>query len=175
MIDIDELQKSSYLMETLIQLEDILDSLDIYVYPNWLRGEIVEGPIVRRHSISFSLFYAEGEKPDSRGADRLRKFDVAVTLSKLQSEGATDADGRKPVGSPHEDGKMAGWLVKIDVPRRLLKQINDAEMENYDDDVDTEIVDTARDEGMTDETAYIDKEEEDDNFSNKSVEDNADV
>jgi hypothetical protein len=43
---------SNNLLETLMDFERVLDELDCYAFPNWIKGELVEGPITSRHWVS---------------------------------------------------------------------------------------------------------------------------
>ena len=148
-IDLEKLEDSTYLLDILIQCENVLDSLDCYVYRNWYDGVIVEGPIVRRHWVSFSLRYPHRKMPDPRAALRLLKHGVQVEFNSVKQQ--------QPGKPGHKDGepdKDTDWLVKITVPRRLLDQIEGADLETYDDEVNPDDVEAAKDIGLDDESQY---------------------
>jgi hypothetical protein len=148
-IDLERLEDSSYLLDILLQCENVLDSLDCYVYASWIDGEVVEGPIVRRHWVTFSLRYPHRKMPDPRAALRLLKAGVQVEFNSVK---------RQQAGKPgHKDGepdKDTDWLVKITIPRRLLDQIEGADLEAYDDEVNPDDVEAAKDIGLDDESQY---------------------
>ena len=141
MIDFEALSDSPYLIDLLIQMEDILDSLDVYVFKNWSDGEIVEGPTVRRYWLDMTLKYPIDKTPDPKAAHRLLKFGVRVSYDKT-NEGA-DAENTNEV-----------WLVKISIPRRLVVEINAGQLDFYDDDIDAEDVQDARDSGVSEDGGY---------------------
>lgn len=119
-IDIEKLKDSDYLVDLLVQMEDVLDSLDIYVFEHWIDGEIVEGPTVRRHWVSFCLLYPRRKMPDPRAALRLLKHGVKVEFSRVhRKEGKKKSDDQRtngkssPVGStPHTLDKASpqAWM-----------------------------------------------------------------
>jgi hypothetical protein len=153
-IDFDKIQESPHLLDILVQMEDVLDSFDVYVFQNWIEGEIVEGPSVRRYWFDFTLRYPMKKMPDPKGAMRLIEHGVRVNYEKTTVE---DPDAETPEGE-EEEKKATHWEVKISIPRRLLSSMNSAELDFYDDEVEVEDVEDAQDTGMNDETGYTDDE-----------------
>lgn len=151
-IDLEKLEDSPHLLDLLIQMEDVLDSLDIYVFKNWIDGELVEGPIVRRYWLDMTLKFAGDKMPDPRAGLRLLKHGVRVDFEKGAEE-ATRAE-------PAEDGSNANkiWLVRISVPRRLIADTNAGELDFYDEEIDAEDVSDAQDGGMNDESGLVDQD-----------------
>lgn len=148
-IDLEKLEDSSYLLDILIQCENVLDSMDVYCYANWFDGEVIEGPIVRRHWVTFSLLYSHDKMPDPRAALRLLKHGVQVEFSSVKRE-----QPGKPGHPDTEPDHDTDWLVKVTVPRRLLDQIEGVDLEMYDDEVNPDDVTAAKDIGLDDESPY---------------------
>lgn len=149
-IDFEKINDSPHLLDILIQMEDVLDSLDIYVFANWMKGEVVEGPIVRRYWFDFTLRYPVAKMPDPRGAMRLLKHGVRVDYNKVTVE---DEDGSEPAEPTH-------WEIMISVPKRLVADMNAAELDFYDEDIEIEDVQDAQDTGMNDETGIYSDDQE---------------
>jgi len=124
MIDINSIQSSPHLLDTLLQIEDVLDSLDTYVFENWLDGEVVEGPNMKRYWVNLTLCYPYNKMPDPKAALRLLKHGVRVDYSKARFEN----DDFNKIDDNDEDGELY-WLVKISVPRRLIVDINAAQLD----------------------------------------------
>ncbi len=141
-IDFEKLDDSPHLLDILIQMEDVLDSLDIYVFANWMKGIVVEGPVVRRYWFDFTLRYPIEKMPDPRGAMRLLKHGVRVDYNKVTVE---TKEGEEPEEPTH-------WEVMISIPKRLIADMNAAELDFYDEDIDLDDVQDAQDTGMNDET-----------------------
>lgn len=149
-IDFEKLEESPHLLDVLVQMEDVLDSFDVYVFENWIKGEIVEGPKVRRYWFDMTLRYEITEMPDPKGAKRLMKHGVRVNYEKAKVE---NEDGTEP-DEPNV------WEISLSIPTNLLKDMNAAELDLYDDEIDVEDVQDAQDGGMGDETGFVDEEGE---------------
>ncbi len=159
-IDFEKLNDSPHLLDILIQMEDVLDSLDIYVFANWMKGEVVAGPIVRRYWFDFTLRYPIDKMPDPRGAMRLLKHGVRVDFNKVTVE---NEDGTEPTTEGEDGAEVATathWEVMISVPKRLVADMNAAELDFYDEDIEIEDVQDAQDTGMNDETGMYDDDAE---------------
>lgn len=143
-IDIAKINDSPHLLDILIQIEDVLDSLDLYVFTHWMKGELVEGPLVRRYWFDITLRYDYDEMPDPRGAMRLIKHGVRVDFNKVTVE----QNGETPDKPTH-------WEVKVSVPKRLISDMNAAELDYYDDEIDIEDVQDAQDVGLSDTSTIM--------------------
>lgn len=163
-VDIDKLFDQDYLLDTLIALEDILDNTDCYAFFGWLDGEVVDGPIIKKHWISMSLLYPHNRMPDPRAALRLLKLGIKVEFNKVHRSGKAFhpiVDSKQPPNEDQEDTetkienqpKNVFWLIKLTYPRRLIDQTKE-QLDMYDDEVDTGDVESAKDSGIDDETAY---------------------
>jgi hypothetical protein len=131
-IEFEKLQESPHLLDILIQMEDVLDSLDVYVFRNWLRGEVVEGPIVRRYWLDMTLRYPFRHMPDPKAATRLLKHGIRVDYQKATYEAdkfETNAGAggfSTPVVNPEPEAESEEkvWLIRVSIPRRLISQMN---------------------------------------------------
>lgn len=159
--DIEKLEDSPHLLDLLIQMEDVLDSLDVYVFKNWIDGEIVEGPKVRRYWLDMTIKYDHKKMPDPRAGLRLLKHGVRVDFSKAHEDtkGETKDLDEADVDS---DGKKV-WLIRISIPRRLISELNAGQLDFYDEEVDVEDVQDAQDGGMNDESGYDEESQGDPN------------
>lgn len=153
-VDLEKLTDSPHLLDLLIQMEDVLDSLDCYVFKNWIDGEIVDGPKVRRYWLDMTLKFPYDKMPDPRAGLRLLKHGIRVDYSKANEE-----SGKKVDTGEDEEDKNVVWFVRISIPRRLIVEINAGELDFYDDEVDIEDVEDAQDSGMSDEAGYVDPEQ----------------
>lgn len=152
------LSDSTSLTDVLIQMEDFMDSLDIYVFKNWFEGEIVQGPDIRRYWVSMTLKYAYKEMPDPAGAERLLRHGVKVEYRKAKEEMPVEVESPSDL-EPNNKPKMKKevvWLITIQIPRRFIEELDDADLEMHvdDDSIDVEDVSDARDEDIDQEAAY---------------------
>lgn len=161
-IDFEKLQESPHLLDILIQMEDVLDTMDVYVFKNWLRGEIVEGPIVRRYWLDMTLRYPFDKMPDPKAGLRLLKHGVRVDYEKARYETEEFGSGGVEIEENEEDENTEDlvWLVRISIPRRLVSQMNAAQHDFYDEEIDVDDVEDAQDSGLDDESGYHTDEQE---------------
>lgn len=152
------LSDSDSLTDVLIQMEDFMDSLDLYVFKNWFEGEIVQGPDIRRYWVSMILKYPYEEMPDPAGAERLIKHGVKVVYRRSSQEEPVDVETPDDLLSnnkPRMELKKI-WLIEIQIPRRFIEELDDSDLELHADDelVDVEDVSDARDENIDDTEAF---------------------
>lgn len=154
---------SDSLTDVLIQMEDFMDSLDLYIYKNWFEGEIVQGPDIARYWVSMVLKYPYEMMPDPLGAERLVHHGVKVTYRKdteevpVQVRTPEDLDvNRKPKMT---EKKI--WFIDIKMPRRFIEELDDSDLEMHDDNemIDVEDISDARDENIDDSDAFTDQED----------------
>jgi hypothetical protein len=138
-LDLKKIEETPHLQDMLIEIEDVLDSLDIYVFRNWIKGEIVKGPTIRRYWVDVILMYLDEEMPDPKGGLRLLKHGVMVKFRKDKRIGAKGVE-------------VDVWYVELEVPRKLINGMNDASTDYYDDEIDIDDVDSAIDLGVDDKT-----------------------
>jgi len=145
-LDIKNIEETPHLLELLLEVEDVLDSLDVYVFRNWFDGEVVSGPSVKRYWVSIKLKFEEHKMPDPRAAKRLLKHGVMVEYQKEQEEDISEHG--------QEGDTKTVWIVTIDVPRKLLNGMNDSGTDFYDDEIDIEDIESAKDLGVDQESGY---------------------
>jgi hypothetical protein len=135
--NIDSIHNSPNVVDTLIEIDKVLDRLDVYAYENWFKGEIVEGPFVERHWVDVTLMYPAKLMPNPEAAMRLIqngckvKFgkDVLETFKKVESADdliEMDDGQRLP-----KTIKQSIHLVNIRIPKQLLDVVED--VQQFDD------------------------------------------
>jgi hypothetical protein len=172
MADNDLLKKlndSTSLTDVLIQMEDFMDSLDLYVFKNWINGELVEGPDVKRYWVGIKLRYDYEDMPDPAGGMRLLKHGARVkfqqksdTVTQPKDKEAADEAALAAKGgatnAEQETEEKKSWIVEIQIPRRFIEELDDGDLDTHSDDVDSEAVSDARDEDIESDDAYQDKD-----------------
>jgi hypothetical protein len=167
---IKRLSDSASLTDILIQIEDWLDSLDIYVFKNWFDGQVVDGPIIERHWVSIILKYDYKTMPDPEGAIRMLKYGALVKYRKSKEE---DTENHKEQDINQLNNQLQNgqadiqtgditsskpqlkdvWLVEIKIPRHFIDELE--ELEGIDtDDVDPEHISSAQDSDLQAKDAY---------------------
>lgn len=164
MIDIEEIistisraRTNETSVDLLLGIEGILDGLDIYAYENWIHGEVIRGPIISKYWIEVYLMYPEKLMPDPDAAARLTKRgchvfykkDVLTTTVKIKS--ADDIVTREIAGRDRrvpKTKKTPVYVVKLAVPRHLLREINQHLVNGMDIDVSLDDLIVAYDQGL---------------------------
>lgn len=163
---LSRLNKNSSLTDVLIQVEDFLDSLDLYVFKNWFEGEVVEGPDIQRYWVSITLKYAYKDMPDPAGGVRLLKHGASVQFERGTEEVPVSLEDQQNPQEQQDPSKPKMttekiWLVKVRIPRRFIEELDDDDLSLYDQEVDTDSVSDARDENIDAADALKDNSDED--------------
>ena len=161
-------------LEILTEFEGVLDSMDMYAYENWIKGEVVHGPELDRYWVSVTLMYPEKSMPNPEAAKRLTQHGCKVYYGKdhyLKPVKVTDPDDLEYKDKPFTDNeqqqrrpklaKLPIWLVRIEMPRQFVNEfdsnkitingmdIDMSEVEGaYDSDYDNEMNPDKQDLGM---------------------------
>lgn len=143
-LDLTKIEDTPHLLDLLLEAEDVLDSLDVYVFRNWMQGEVVSGPTIRRYWVNITLRYKDTQMPDPRAGLRLLAHGIMVQYKKDTVETT--------------EGEQKVWLVELEFPRKLLNGINDAGTDFYDDEIDVEDIEDAVDLGVDEDSGYTDGE-----------------
>jgi hypothetical protein len=149
--NLDTIHNSPNVIDTLVEIDRVLDRMDVYAYENWISGEIVDGPFVERHWVEMTLMYPKKMMPNPDAAMRLIKNgckvkfgeDTLTTFTKVKGpeDIITTKDGQK-VPKPIE---KKVWLVNLRIPKALLNVSEDIK---DTDDVDQDSIESAYDEEL---------------------------
>lgn len=126
-------------LDTMIQLDKFFDSCHLYVYDNWLSGELIDGPVSTRYWVEIQLMYPLNAMPDPDGGARLVKFGCKVYYAK---EEFIDED----------DAKYKVWVVKLKIPKRYVDDIISDKLFVDGDTIDMDEISAAYESGLDDET-----------------------
>ena len=157
---VKRLSDTDNLLDIMIQLEDYLDGLDIYVFNHWITGEIVSGPWVKRHWVVLTLKYPYKDMPDPQGGLRLLKYGTRVEYEKMKEEVSVEVktpDDLDPNTKKPKTKKVTIWLVHLKIPRRFIKELDTEDLTLYDEELDIDDVTDARDTGVDEESGLTDE------------------
>ena len=159
--NIQGVHDSSNLLETLMDFERVLDSLDCYAFPNWIKGELVEGPITSRHWVTATFMWPEKLPPDPKLIERLESNSIKAKVSKGKFKHALEVESADDFEPGTHYPKMVEdpvWLIELTIPKGMIKDIEEGYTNVAGETIDMEDIDAAyeRDydnEGLTDSTA----------------------
>lgn len=167
MIDIDTIYttldsafSSDNVLDILMEFERTLDDLDMYVFKNWLKGEIVDGPKIDRYWITVTLMFPYKLMPDPAGAERLIDHGCKVWYGKDELKHVGKIEGAESYAPDPETGEPTAkilsspvWLVKITMPRHFVDEMQTDKLDTNGGTVDMEDVSNAYDENLNDDEA----------------------
>jgi len=155
--------KRNSALETLMQIDGVLESLNVYAYKNWIEGEIVDGPQIERYWVTVTLLYPHKMMPDPSGAERLLKNgckvfytkDTLTTAAKLIEPEDVEIDPNDPNKRRAKKVQRPVWLVTLEVPRGLIDTVESSRVKVDDMQFDSESVEQAYDDNLGDDDEII--------------------
>ncbi len=163
------------LLDILIEFEAILDSMDLYAFKNWIEGEIIKGPNLKRYWVTVTFKYPWKKMPDPRGGMRLVKHGAKIKYITSSEELTVNLEDYRddPSDAYEHDPKtnqqkrktetVKVWLIEIKLPRRFIEDMEKGQvsLDNEDDEfVDLEAADDAENQGLDDESIVAGEGEE---------------
>lgn len=124
--NIENMYSDNSSFQVLKDFERVLDELDIYVYANWESGELVKGPVIKRHWVTCTFMWDKSDMPDPMGGKRLLDYDCKVKYKKdfiiIPRKIKEPGDVRPGTKKGKLDRKPI-WLVEIQMPKKLIMDI----------------------------------------------------
>ena len=69
-------------LESLMDFERVLDELDTYVFKNWSKGELVDGPVYDKYFVTCTFMWPYKLMPDPRAGERLLDYKCEISYKK---------------------------------------------------------------------------------------------
>lgn len=137
------------LQDILLGVEEYFDNMDLYVFDNWIEGEVVEGPNVSKYWVEVTLKYPMDKLPDPRGTYMFHNQGTKIQVRKDIEEVPLDyARGPEDFQDAPDGNGMGGrkvkleqvpvMLVKFTIPRRLVDAASVKEYELLDQELEQE-------------------------------------
>lgn len=125
--NIETIYGSNNALNTLKDFERVLDELDVYVYDNWIDGELSEGPVESRYWVTCTFMWPHKNMPDPQGGKRLLDFGCSIAFQ--QDEITTvrkvkTPDDIRPGTKKGKIDTVKVWFVEIKIPKKLMFDIN---------------------------------------------------
>ena len=137
---VQKLFDDSGLMDILLGVEEYFDNADLYVFDNWIDGEIVEGPVVSKYWVEVTLKYDMDKMPDPRGAylfeNQGTKIMVRQDVERVIPKYAKDMDDLDIESGKVKEEKVPVILIKFVIPRLLVDAASVEEYKLLDDDME---------------------------------------
>lgn len=138
-------------MSSLLDFERVLDDADLYAYRNWIKGELVKGPSVKRYTVSCVFMWPYNLMPDPSGIKRLITIgcDIRFAKSKIKVPiEVKDYDDFVPGTRYPKMVEKKVWFVEIEIPKSLMNNIKEGSIDLADQTIDLEDIDQAYEEDL---------------------------
>jgi hypothetical protein len=138
-------------MNILLDFERVLDESDLYAYRNWDLGELVQGPDVRRYSVSCIFMWPYDLMPNPKGARRLTNIGCNVKFAKSKIKVPMEIKNYDDYVPGTRYPKMEErkiWFVYIEIPKELLDDIKEGSIDLAGQTIDLEDIDNAYDKDL---------------------------
>lgn len=133
--NIESMYESNSAFNVLKDFERVLDELDLYVYKNWQDGELAAGPDIDRHWVTAKFFWPRENMPDPMGGKRLLDYDCKVGYQKsyiIKPRQIMEPGDIRPGTKKGKLDRHPIWIVEIRMPKKLLADLYQSELENLD-------------------------------------------
>lgn len=125
--NIEQIYGSNNSLSLLKDFERVIDELDVYVFDNWLDGELVDGPRESRYFVECTFMWLKDNMPDPAGAKRLSEYGCKVKVAESQIAQVRKIKSPDDIRPGTRKGKIDYkdvWVFKISMPKKLMSDIN---------------------------------------------------
>lgn len=148
--NVKDIYMSKSALNTLLDVERVIDELDVYVFKNWKLGELVAGPEYEKYFVSVTFMWPYKKMPDPRGGEQLLNYNCEVQFKKDYLEYPVkpkSPDDFRPGTKMAKTKKVPIWLVTLVIPKKLISEIHQGSLELEDETLDMEDIESAYEEG----------------------------
>lgn len=141
-------------LNSLMDFERVIDELDVYVFKNWKKGELVEGPIYEKYFVTCTFMWPYKKMPDPRGGEKLLDYGCQISYTKDTLEypiKVKSPDDFVPGTKMPEMARSKIWLVEITMPKKLMREIHQGSVELEKENIDLEDIEQAYETGLDDD------------------------
>lgn len=124
--NIQELYENNSSLAALKDFERVLDEMDMYVYKNWIDGELAYGPKVERHWITAGFMWPLDKMPDPMAGKRLLEIGCKISYKKthlLEARPIKKPDDIRPGTKKGYMDRKPIWVVEVQMPKKLVFDI----------------------------------------------------
>jgi hypothetical protein len=126
-------------LNMLLDFERVLDNVDIYTFPNWSKGELVDGPKISKYFVSCKFMWPYRRMPDPSGGYRLLPYGVKINYSTTEIQIPAKIKSSDDYRAGTHKGKLIPvkvWIVEILMPKNLMKNIKQGYREIAGEEID---------------------------------------
>lgn len=124
--NLQTLSENNSAFKVLKDFERVIDELNVYVFDNWIDGELVEGPIVNRYDVLCKFMWPRNQAPDPKGGKLLVDYGCKVVYKKeniLLPRKIKDPGDFRPGTRKGKIDAHPVWIVEITMPKKLMQDV----------------------------------------------------
>lgn len=136
---IKKIYMSDSSLNFLLDFERVLDSMDLYTFPNWILGELVDGPKISKYWVSCTFMWPYSLMPDPKGAKRLLPYGARIDYRKASIKIPVEIKTPDDYRENSHKGKLVSsevWYVDIMLPKNLIADIKQGSIEIAGEEID---------------------------------------
>jgi len=125
--NIEQIYGSTNSLSLLKDFERVIDELDIYVFDNWIDGELIEGPRESRYWVKCTFMWPYDKMPEPMGGKRLIDYGCRVEFAESKMSVVRKIKKPDDIRPGTKKGKIDVkniWMVRITMPKKLMTDIN---------------------------------------------------
>lgn len=160
--NLQTLSENNSAFKVLKDFERVIDELNVYVFKNWLEGELIEGPVVNRYDVLCKFMWPRDQAPDPKGGKLLVDYGCQVIYKKeniLLPRKIKDPDDFRPGTKKGKIDAHPVWIVEITMPKKLMQDVYIGQ-ENKENNRMAELMKYSKQEVTPDATAQETPENE---------------
>lgn len=125
--NIENIYSSNNSLNLLKDFERVLDELDLYVFDNWIDGELISGPKESKYFIECTFMWDKKNMPEPKGGLKLLDYGCHVQFAESKFAMVRKISKPDDIRPGTRKGKIDVkdiWMVKIKMPKKLMSDIN---------------------------------------------------
>lgn len=125
--NIEQIYGSNNSLNILKDFERVIDELDVYVFDNWIDGELMAGPKESRYFVECTFMWPKEKMPEPKGGQRLLDYGCKVQIGESQIAKVRKIKTPDDIRPGTRKGKIDYediWMIKIIMPKKLMSDIN---------------------------------------------------
>jgi hypothetical protein len=129
--NLESIYSTNSSMAMLKDFERVLDELNLYVYKNWIKGELIRGPKIERHWVECTFMWPKEKMPDPMGGKMLLDYGCKVKFHKSEITVVRKIKNPDDIRPGTKKGKFDQkpiWAVTIRMPKKLIEDISESYM-----------------------------------------------
>ena len=124
--NIETIYGSNNSLNILKDFERVIDELDLYVFDNWIDGELVQGPKESKYFVECTFMWEYEKMPDPTGAKRLSEYGCKVQFAETHFHSVRKIKTPDDIRPGTKKGKLDHnpiWIVEVQMPKQLAFDI----------------------------------------------------